>query len=549
MTMLPASAPTARGLLHVALAGSSRSSPASCSRKIARTSVLVDAVRRSSGVRVGALLSTRAMAAPLASGSSSSLLRKHAAPDEGSGATTPSTMVAAAAAAAVALLCAQRELQPRWKEDGVCLCKGKASAADSLEDYARRLQRLRSLRDIFEEYATVNADDVGKLMTCGDFLRAMLCYKYVRVDAKELKRRCARYINPLLGDDHGLISFDEFCFLLNLLSIPAGLLDVAFAAADADGSGTIDVDELERLVKRLAPSEDGGDDSGSDDDSSDDAKKDDGDNKNDGDSKDDEQTKLTGHKRLAAAYFGKNGVGRGGGVNREQFTAFVRDLRLDVKTVECRLYSRSIRFDEEEKEPATNRRGWLAWVGLGGGGGRANQSAAKAAEEAREDGGGGEGDGSGWWSRYKNDTISMADLALTLVSTCHPRDMPVFLARVQAIQKKRKQIPLRDALLLHEVLEDHAQDLEDALGMYSKASFGGAVTTTDFARAAKVISGKELSPECVWLVFKMFDRGADGRLQHDELIEATHDRLRSLPGRRESPNSVARFVQCVRGDP
>ncbi|CAN0488972.1 unnamed protein product, partial [Ectocarpus sp. 12 AP-2014] len=71
---------------------------------------------------------------------------------------------------------------------------------------------------------------------------------------------------------------------------------------------------------------------------------------------------------------------------------------------------------------------------------------------------------------------------------------------------------------------------------------------TDFARAAKVISGKELSPECVWLVFKMFDRGADGRLEHDELIEATRDRLRSLPGRRESPNSVARFVQCVRGD-
>lgn len=37
------------------------------------------------------------------------------------------------------------------------------------------------------------------------------------------------------------------------------------------------------------------------------------------------------------------------------------------------------------------------------------------------------------------------------------------------------QIPLKDALLLHEVLEDHAQDLEDALGMYSKASSGGAV--------------------------------------------------------------------------
>lgn len=41
----------------------------------------------------------------------------------------------------------------------------------------------------------------------------------------------------------------QFCFLLKLLSIPAGLFDVAFAAADSDGSGTIDVQELEMLVK------------------------------------------------------------------------------------------------------------------------------------------------------------------------------------------------------------------------------------------------------------------------------------------------------------
>lgn len=70
----------------------------------------------------------------------------------------------------------------------------------------------------------------------------------------------------------------------------------------------------------------------------------------------------------------------------------------------------------------------------------------------------------------------------------------------------------------------------------------------DFARAAKVISGKELSPECVWLVFKIFDRGADGKLDHDELIEATRERLRRLPGQRDSPASVARFAQCARGD-
>lgn len=41
------------------------------------------------------------------------------------------------------------------------------------------------------------------------WLLPQLCYRYVQVESRELKRRCARYVNPLLGDVHGLISFDE----------------------------------------------------------------------------------------------------------------------------------------------------------------------------------------------------------------------------------------------------------------------------------------------------------------------------------------------------
>ncbi len=75
------------------------------------------------------------------------------------------------------------------------------------------------------------------------------------------------------------------------------------------------------------------------------------------DEKGGDEPRLTGHKRLAAAWFGaggeeaggKGGKGDGGGgkegrrgVPRDQFASFVRDLRMDVKTVECRLYSRSM---------------------------------------------------------------------------------------------------------------------------------------------------------------------------------------------------------------
>lgn len=62
---------------------------------------------------------------------------------------------------------------------------------------------------------------------------------------------------------------------------------------------------------------------------------------------------------------------------------------------------------------------------------------------SKEGGGGIGGDakgGAGWWSRYEHESISTADLALTLVSSCHPRDMPVLLARVRAIRKHQKQV-------------------------------------------------------------------------------------------------------------
>lgn len=70
----------------------------------------------------------------------------------------------------------------------------------------------------------------------------------------------------------------------------------------------------------------------------------------------------------------------------------------------------------------------------------------------------------------------------------------------------------------------------------------------DFARAAKVVSGQDLSSECIWVVFKMFDEGRDGRLQYEELLSATRDRVRRLPGQRESRDSLSQFMHCVRGD-
>ncbi|CAN0377944.1 unnamed protein product, partial [Discosporangium mesarthrocarpum] len=82
------------------------------------------------------------------------------------------------------------------------------------------------------------------------------------------------------------------------------------------------------------------------------------------------------------------------------------------------------------------------------------------------------------------ETISMADLALTLVSDSEPRDLPSLLARVQNLREDKSQIPLKDALLLHEVFDEHARELAGALSLYCQAAAGGVVRQGDFCRAA-----------------------------------------------------------------
>lgn len=82
-------------------------------------------------------------------------------------------------------------------------------------------------------------------------------------------------------------------------------------------------------------------------------------------------------------------------------------------------------------------------TGVGGSGRRADRRASDGSGSTRKGketaGSGGEG----WWSRYESESISLADLALTLVSTCHPEHLPVNLARVNTIKKTRTLVSMR----------------------------------------------------------------------------------------------------------
>ncbi|CAM9586091.1 unnamed protein product [Phaeothamnion confervicola] len=392
----------------------------------------------------------------------------------------------------------------------------------ALQDYEQRLRRLTSIPRVFDAYASVEING-EKFMTAGDFLRAMLCYRYTRVDPRELRRRCGRYSHPLLGDGRGLIGAAEFSFLVELLAIPAGLFHVALAALDADGNGVVDRAEFSALTQRLLVPE---------------ATESDSSRESNGDAGGAsavaaKMPAATGaaaapvpraSEKLSLAWFGEDG---GRSVPAAVLESFARDLRRDVRMAELRLYSRMTPVPMPSGgDGAAGGGGWTsaAWRRLRGG-------SAGAAEAG---------------GRPQVESLSTGDLALTLVSSCEPKRLPALLERSAGVRHKRKQVLVEDAFRLHDALESHAEELAYALSLYCRATGGGA-GPDDLARAIHVVSGVTLAPELVDLLFDLFDEEGDGKLGVAELVDVLRTRnARRLGGRPHPPPGFRRFVDCVR---
>ncbi|KAJ8533406.1 hypothetical protein ON010_g13850 [Phytophthora cinnamomi] len=109
----------------------------------------------------------------------------------------------------------------------------------------------------------------------------------------------------------------------------------------------------------------------------------------------------------------------------------------------------------------------------------------------------------------KEQTMSVHDFALTLVSCFDPEKLPPYLDRVQALNASDGAITWEEFFAFHFNVQSHLPDIKLAFELTGAdeitEALGLCFLAADFIRAARVVSGVELSSPVVQLAFRIFD--------------------------------------------
>ncbi|ETI55097.1 hypothetical protein F441_02171 [Phytophthora nicotianae CJ01A1] len=103
-------------------------------------------------------------------------------------------------------------------------------------------------------------------------------------------------------------------------------------------------------------------------------------------------------------------------------------------------------------------------------------------------------------------TMSVHDFALTLISCFDPEKLPPYLDRVQALNASDGVVTWDEFFEFHFNVQSNLPDIKLAFELTG----ADEITEADFIRAAHVVSGVELSSPVVQLAFRIFDE--DGKL-------------------------------------
>lgn len=219
------------------------------------------------------------------------------------------------------------------------------------------------------------------------------------------------------------------------------------------------------------------------------------------------------NSHLMKAWFGDDGTGS---VARADCEKFLRGLAHDVSSAELRIYGRTSKGDHID----SGKRGWFTWLKRGRG----------ACDSSIE-------------------TISRKDLALTLVSSYDPSRLKEAVKYLGDLPKPKAQVPLADAMVLHETLSENCDVVVDALAIYSKVA-GGRVSYQIFEHAIKLAASttdsQTPSSDLIRLAFDLFDKKNEGFIDPKELATAMKERRgRSLPNLINAVPPLQRFKDCV----
>ncbi|KAG7377234.1 Calcium uptake protein 1, mitochondrial [Phytophthora pseudosyringae] len=143
----------------------------------------------------------------------------------------------------------------------------------------------------------------------------------------------------------------------------------------------------------------------------------------------------------------------------------------------------------------------------------------------------------------KQQTMSVHDFALTLISCFDPEKLPPYLDRVQALNASDGVVTWEEFFTFHFNVQSNLSDIKLAFELTGAEE----ITEADFIRAAHVVSGVELSSPVVQLAFRIFDENANGTLDQAELFKVLE--MRNTVQLKQKSNAGSRLEKlwhCVK---
>jgi Ca2+-binding EF-hand superfamily protein len=136
--------------------------------------------------------------------------------------------------------------------------------------------------------------------------------------------------------------------------------------------------------------------------------------------------------------------------------------------------------------------------------------------------------------------ITARAFGMSVIGYVDPKDLPSFIARADTLDNQKGELTFEDFVNFNKALKK-LPEIAVAVKLYAQ---GGEINKHDFGRAVKAISGVDLKPVQVDVIFHVLDKDGNGKLDHNELLEVMAKRVeRGMSHHRDV--GVARFFNCL----
>lgn len=136
--------------------------------------------------------------------------------------------------------------------------------------------------------------------------------------------------------------------------------------------------------------------------------------------------------------------------------------------------------------------------------------------------------------------ITARAFGMSVIGYVDPKDLPSFLTRVESLDNRKGELSFEDFVNFNRALKK-LPEIGLAVKLYAQ---GGEINKKDFGRAVKAISGIDLKPVQIDVIYHVLDKDGNGKLDHNELVEVMAKRVeKGMAHHRDV--GVARFVNCL----